>query len=60
LPPDPILRRQLLTLTIQENATGWRVVDVPSIHQDRAVAVAGALFMAKTAAARSQFGIRWL
>jgi hypothetical protein len=47
LPPDPILRRQLLTLTIQESATGWRVVDVPSIHQDRAVAVAGALWMAR-------------
>jgi hypothetical protein len=48
LPNDSKLRRQLLTLTIKESVTGWRVVDVPSIHNDRAVAVAGALFMAKS------------
>ncbi len=52
LPNDARLRRQLLTLTIQTTATGWRVVDVPSIHQDRAVAIAGALACAiKTASA---------
>jgi hypothetical protein len=44
LPRDKLLRRQLLTLTIKESLTGWRVIDVPSIHQDRAVAVAGALY----------------
>ena len=48
LPRDAKLRRQLLTLTIKERASGsWGVEDVPSIHNDRAVAVAGALFMAK-------------
>ncbi len=46
LPDDPKLRRQLLTLTIQTTATGWKVVDVPSIHNDRAVAIAGALYAA--------------
>jgi len=46
LPKDRILRRQLLTLTIKESLTGWKVIDVPSIHQDRAVAVAGAFHMA--------------
>jgi hypothetical protein len=43
LPDDAKLRRQLLTLTIETTATGWKVVDVPSIHNDRAVAVAGCL-----------------
>lgn len=43
LPDDGRLRRQLLTLTIKNTSTGWRVEDVPSIHNDRAVAVAGAL-----------------
>lgn len=43
LPDDSRLRRQLLTLTIKNTSTGWRVEDVPSIHNDRAVAVAGAM-----------------
>jgi phage terminase large subunit-like protein len=43
LPDDAKLRRQLLTLTIKNTPTGWRVDDVPAIHNDRAVAVAGAL-----------------
>lgn len=43
LPNDALLRRQLLTLTIKTTATGWRVEDVPAIHQDRAMAVAGAV-----------------
>jgi hypothetical protein len=43
LPDDARLRRQLLTLTIETGPTGWRVVDIPSIHNDRAVAVAGCL-----------------
>jgi len=47
LPRDKILRRQLLTLTIKESLTGWRVIDQPSIHQDRAVACAGAYFLAE-------------
>jgi hypothetical protein len=51
LPDDPKLRRQLLTLTIQTTATGWKVVDVPSIHNDRAVAIAGALYAATESAA---------
>jgi hypothetical protein len=46
LPDDAKLRRQLLTLTIKNTPTGWRVEDVPAIHNDRAVAVAGALYMA--------------
>jgi hypothetical protein len=45
LPDDARLRRQLLTLTIKNTPTGWRVEDVPAIHNDRAVAVAGALFL---------------
>ena len=49
LPPDAKLRRELLTLTIEERAVGWRIQDVPSIHNDRAVAVAGALFLASGA-----------
>jgi hypothetical protein len=47
LPRDSKLRRQLLTLTIKEGLSGWRVVDVPSVHNDRAVAVAGAVFLAQ-------------
>jgi hypothetical protein len=47
LPNDAKLRRQLLTLTIKAGVSGWRVEDVPSIHQDRAVAVAAALFLAR-------------
>jgi hypothetical protein len=43
LPDDAKLRRQLLTLTIETTTTGWKVVDVPSVHNDRAVAVAGCL-----------------
>lgn len=43
LPDDVRLRRQLLTLTIKNSPTGWRVEDVPTIHNDRAVAIAGAL-----------------
>jgi hypothetical protein len=46
LPNDAKLRQQLLTLTIRTTSTGWKVEDVPSIHNDRAVAVAGAAYMA--------------
>lgn len=46
IPKDKLLRRQLLSLLIKSFVTGWRVVDIPSIHNDRAVAVAGATFMA--------------
>ena len=46
IPKDELLRRQLLSLTIKQSLTGWRVVDVPSIHQDRAIAVGGAALMA--------------
>lgn len=45
LPNDPKLRQQLLTLTIHTTQNGWKVEDVPSIHNDRAVAVAGAVAM---------------
>lgn len=45
LPNDARLRRELLTLTIESKATGWRVVDEPSVHNDRAVAVAGVVAM---------------
>lgn len=47
LPNDAKLRQQLLTLTIRSNQSGWKVEDVPSIHNDRAVAVAGAVYTAK-------------
>ncbi len=47
LPPDSDLRRELLTLTIEERAVGWKVIDVPSIHNDRSVSVAGALYLAE-------------
>jgi len=47
LPNDAKLRRQLLTLTIKSGPTGWKVQDVPSIHQDRARAVAGVCAMIK-------------
>lgn len=46
LPNDAKLRQQLLTLTIRTTQTGWKVEDVPSIHNDRAVAVAGVVYMA--------------
>jgi hypothetical protein len=49
LPRDRNLRKELLTLTIEERAVGWRVIDVPSIHNDRSVAVAGAVFLAEQA-----------
>ena len=55
LPPDSDLRRELLTLTIEERAVGWKVIDVPSIHNDRSVAVAGALYLAELA----RSGGRW-
>jgi hypothetical protein len=45
LPDDARLRRQLLTLTIESGPVGWKVVDVPAIHNDRAVAISGALAM---------------
>jgi hypothetical protein len=45
LPNDAKLRQQLLTLTIVTTQNGWRVEDVPSIHNDRAVAVAGVVAM---------------
>jgi hypothetical protein len=49
LPPkDELLRRQLVTLTIKESFTGWRVEDLPAYHNDRAVAVAGAYYLAET------------
>jgi len=45
LPDDAKLRRQLLTLSIKSTATGWRVVDDPGLHQDRALACAGVVGM---------------
>jgi hypothetical protein len=55
LPPIPELRRELLTLTIEERANGWKVIDVPSIHNDRSVAVAGALYLAELARSGGQW-----
>ena len=46
IPRDKLLRRQLLSLSIKQSVSGWRVADVPSIHQDRAIAVGGAVLMA--------------
>jgi hypothetical protein len=51
LPNDATLRRQLLTLTIRSTTSGWKVVDQPSIHQDRAMACAGVVFMVQEGAA---------
>lgn len=51
LPNDGLLRRQLLSLTIKDSLTGWKVVDVPSVHNDRAVACAGGCFLAQRPAA---------
>ena len=45
LPDDDLLRRQLITLQIKQSLSGWRVVDVPAIHQDRAIAIAGAIYL---------------
>lgn len=65
LPDDARLRRQLLTLTIKNTATGWKVEDVPSIHQDRAVAIAGAAYAALSGQTREweliadPFGSTW-
>lgn len=50
LPNDARLRQQLLTLTIQTTQNGWKVVDVPSIHNDRARAVAGVVRMLRAEA----------
>ena len=55
LPPISELRRELLTLMIEDKAVGWKVVDIPSIHNDRSVAVAGALFMAEFARSGGQW-----
>ncbi|MCH8876703.1 MAG: hypothetical protein IIA89_07740 [Chloroflexi bacterium] len=55
LPPDSDLRRELLTLTIEERAVGWKVIDVPSIHNDRSVACAGAIFLAELARSGGRF-----
>jgi len=54
LPNDPLLRRQLLTLTIVSGPTGWRVDDVPSVHNDLAVVCAGSYF-----AATNEVESRW-
>ena len=56
LPPDSDLRRELLTLTIEDRAVGWKVIDVPSIHNDRSVAVAGALYLAEFARSGGKYG----
>ena len=45
IPKDKMLRQQLLSLIIKQSLSGWRVIDDPSIHQDRALAVAGAAEM---------------
>jgi hypothetical protein len=53
LPPNRALRKELLTLTIKDSASGWRVIDVPSIHNDRSVTVAGAVFLAEQAISKT-------
>jgi len=48
LPNDPKLRAQLLSLTIKSSHTGWRVEETDRhLHQDRAMACAGAIKMAE-------------
>lgn len=48
LPKDEKLRRQLLQLTIKAGPTGWRVVEADrKLHQDRALACAGAYYLAQ-------------
>jgi len=47
LPKDEKLRRQLLQLTIKAGPTGWKVVEADrKLHQDRALACAGAYYLA--------------
>jgi hypothetical protein len=58
LPNDAKLRLQLRTLTIKTTHIGWRVEDVPGIHNDRVVAIAGALHLANERAS-SQHAILW-
>ena len=56
LPKDEKLRRQLLQLTIKAGPTGWKVVEADrKLHQDRALACAGAYYLANMA--RSGSGI---
>lgn len=47
LPDDPLLRRQLLTMVIGQIGSGqnWRVESRRDVHNDRAVSVAGSLFL---------------
>ena len=47
LPDHARLRQQLLSLMIKTTANGWKVEDVPSIHQDHARAIAGTVKMAE-------------
>ena len=51
LPDDPLLRRQMLTMTIRQTTGGlnWKVEDRPDIHNDRVVACAGALYLVTVA-----------
>ena len=44
-------------MTIKSGATGWKVVDDPSVHNDRAMAVAGAVRMTNT---RSSNYLDWV
>lgn len=53
LPPDKLMRAQLLSLVVVTTATGWRLDDDPRLHQDRALACAGAAWLAKS---ESEFG----
>ena len=47
LPDDPLLRRQLLTMVIGQVGSGenWRIESRRDVHNDRAVSVAGSLFL---------------
>ena len=50
LPKDRKLRRQLLSLTIRDSGTGWKVEEIDKrLHQDRAFACSGAIWMAQQA-----------
>jgi hypothetical protein len=47
IPEHEQLRRELLNLMIEVTAAGWRVTDPGSTHNDHAVALAGACWLAR-------------
>ena len=59
LPPDKLLRAQLLSLVVVTTATGWRIDADSRLHQDRALSCAGAAWLAQSEAAIGEPMFRW-